>query len=342
MQNEALRNSRFLRACRREKVDQTPVWLMRQAGRYMPEYKALRDKHSLLTPCKTPELAATVTLQPIRRFGFDAAIIFADILLPIEPLGLKLEFAKGEGPVISNPIASEQDVQALREFDPRESLSFVGEAVRAATAQLGDVPLIGFAGAPFTLASYMIEGGHSRHFLKTKRFMYEHPSAWHALMERLSSVTRRYLLVQIESGASAVQLFDSWLGVLSPEDAKLFTLQYTKAILADLPVPSIHFSTGTSAWLDVLAQAGGDVISVDWRIDLDAAWRAVPDRAIQGNLDPAALLKNPEDLARDIRAVMRQAGGRPGHIFNLGHGVFPETPPGNVERLVEEVRGYRP
>ena len=333
--------SRFLRACRRQTVDCTPVWLMRQAGRYLPEYRGLLQKHSLLTLCKTPELAAEVTLQPIRRFSLDAAIIFADILLPIEPMGLQLEFATGEGPVIHNPIRTEKDVQDLRTFDVQDGLGFVPAAIRMAVSELQNTPLIGFAGAPFTVASYIIEGGHSRHFLKTKQFFYQMPRAWHQMMQKISTVTSQYLQQQVESGASAVQLFDSWVGILSPEDYKTFVLPYSKQVLQDLRCPTIHFSTGTSSYLDLIAVAGGDVISVDWRIALDEAWRRVPEKAIQGNLDPASLLKSRSELIQDVRKILSLAAGRPGHIFNLGHGVFPETPMENVEALVEEVHSYK-
>ena len=343
MNSNKLRDTDFLRACRREAASRTPVWLMRQAGRYMSEYRALREKHTLLQLCEKPELAAEVTLQPIRRFRLDAAIIFADILLPIRPMGLQLEFAKGEGPVIGNAISSAADVTALRVFDISEGLGFVLEAIRMVAAALGDAtPLIGFAGAPFTLASYMIEGGHSRHFLKTKRFMYQAPEAWHLLMEKISAVTSSYLRLQAEAGASAVQLFDSWVGVLGPAEYREFVLPYSKQILSGLPVPSIHFSTGTAAYLDLIAEAGGDVISVDWRTRLDHAWSRLPGRGIQGNLDPAMLLSPWDRLSAEIRSVLQQAGGKPGHIFNLGHGVFPETPVENVERLVDAVHSFQP
>jgi len=335
-----LERSRFLRACRREKVDRTPIWLMRQAGRYMTEYRALREKHSLLTLCKTPELAAQVTLQPIKRFHFDAAIIFADILLPIEPMGLQLEFAKGEGPVIHNPVTTTDDVIKLEIFHPKEKLRFVADAIQIVTRDLGETPLIGFAGAPFTLASYMIEGGYSRHFLKTRKFMLSNPEAWKNLMDKITSVTIEYLMMQIEAGASAVQLFDSWVGALGPDDYRKFVLPYSRKIFQSISVPSIHFSTGTSSYLDLIAEAGGSVISVDWRISLDRAWSFFPDCAIQGNLDPSALL-GPWPAVRDAaRQILSEASGRNGHIFNLGHGVFPDTPIENVEKLVEEVHGF--
>lgn len=307
----------------------------------MPEYRELRQKYSLLTICKTPELATQVTLQPIQKFHFDAAIIFADILLPIEPMGLHLEFAKGEGPVIENSISSAADADALRSFDVAERLGFVLEAIRMVVRELSDrVPLIGFAGAPFTLASYMIEGGHSRHFLKTKRFFYTETRAWDRMMQKIAEITNEYLRHQILAGASAVQLFDSWAGILSPEDYKKYVLPYSKLALQNLPAPSIHFSTGTTSYLDLVAEAGGDVISVDWRVDLDQAWKKLPGKGIQGNLDPAALFLPPQSLVAAIRQIMEKAGGNPGHIFNLGHGVFPETPVDHVELLVQEVRNF--
>lgn len=337
-----LQQSKFLKACRREKVDRPPVWLMRQAGRYMAEYRALRTQHTILELCKTPDLAAEVTLQPIRRFHMDAAIIFADILLPIQPMGLSLEFAKGEGPVISNAISSPGDVDALAVFNVAEGLGFVLEAIRLAVKALGDTPLIGFAGAPFTLASYMIEGGHSRHFLKTKKFMAEESAAWHKMMEKIAVITRSYLEHQIEAGASAVQLFDSWVGVLSPADYREYVLPYSKRILRGLRVPTIHFSTGTGSYLDLVAEAGGSVIGVDWRVELDRAWQMIGDRAIQGNLDPAHLLRPEAKLRNEVRSILIRAAGKPGHIFNLGHGVYPETPLENVDALIDEVRSFTP
>ena len=338
--NSELKQSRFLKACRKESVDCTPVWLMRQAGRYMPEYRGLREKYSLLTLCKTPELAAQVTLQPIKRFPLDAAIIFADILLPLEPLGLHLEFAKGEGPVIHNPISTKQDVENLIDFDVNERLGFVFDAIRMAAGELKSIPLIGFAGAPFTVASYAIEGGYSRHFLKTKRILYHHPDVWHSFMKKLSAITLSYLQEQVRAGASAIQLFDSWVGVLGPRDYKDFVLPYSKMILSNLDVPAIHFSTGTASYLDLICEAGGDVISVDWRVNLKDAWEQIGDRAIQGNLDPAHLIMPVDQLRLEINKILADAGGKDGHIFNLGHGVFPETPVENVEALVAEVHAW--
>jgi uroporphyrinogen decarboxylase len=339
--NRELEQSRFLKACRKENVDCTPVWLMRQAGRYMSEYRALRQNYSLLTLCKTPELAAEVTLQPIRSFPLDAAIIFADILLPLEPLGLHLEFAKGEGPVIHNPVANAEDVSKLKTFDVLENLGFVFEAIRISVEQLKGIPLIGFAGAPFTVASYAIEGGYSRHFLKTKQLMYGQPESWHSMMDKISAITAEYLQQQVKAGASAVQLFDSWVGVLGPEDYRKYVLPYSKKVLSKIAVPAIHFSTGTAGYLDLICEAGGNIISVDWRVDLRRAWERIGDRAIQGNLDPAHLLMKKEELQEEVRKVLSAAGGRKGHIFNLGHGVFPDTPVENVAALVNEVHAWK-
>ena len=307
----------------------------------MSEYRALREKYSLLTLCKTPELAAEVTLQPLRRFPLDAAIIFADILLILEPLGLQLEFAKGEGPVIHNPVSNLTDVAGLKPFDVRESLEFVLKAIRIAVKELKGTPLIGFAGAPFTVASYAIEGGYSRHFLKTKQLMYRQPEVWHGMMEKISAATGEYLHQQIKAGASAVQMFDSWVGVLGPEDYRKYVLPYSRKVLSGLDAPAIHFSTGTGAYLDLICEAGGDVISVDWRIRLDQAWEQIGDRAIQGNLDPVHLLMEKEEMTEQVGKILSAAGGRNGHIFNLGHGVFPDTPVKNVAALVDEVHKWK-
>jgi uroporphyrinogen decarboxylase len=333
--------STFLAACRREKTSYTPVWLMRQAGRYMAEYRKLRAEYGFLELCKNSELAAEITLSPVEKLGVDAAILFADILLILEPMGVGLEYSKGDGPVIHHQVSSRTQVEQLIEFDPQEALQFVYQAVRKSCAALnGKVPLIGFAGAPFTLASYLIEGGGSRNFVKTKKLIYSNPGAWRPLMERLSSLTARYLNAQIAAGAQAVQLFDSWAGCLSPEDYERFVLPHTRATIAGITpgVPVIHFSTGTGGFLKSIRAAGGDVIGVDWRISLDAAWEELGhDIAIQGNLDPAALFSSPRDIRRRVEEILRRADGKPGHIFNLGHGVFPETPVENVKAMVEAV-----
>ena len=334
-------NDRFLKACRREPVDCTPVWFMRQAGRYMAEYRALRTKHSILDLCKTPELAAQVTLQPIDRFPLDAAIIFADILLPLEPMGLSLEFAAGEGPVIHNPVRNQADVERLNVIDGGE-LDYVAEAIRQTRKALnGRVPLIGFAGAPFTLASYAIEGGSSRNYLLTKQLMYCEPKAWHQLMDKFARVITGYLRRQIKAGAQAIQLFDSWVGCLSVGDYVEYVMPHVQLIFEGLKregVPMIHFGTGTSAMLPQLRQAGGDVIGIDWRIHLDEAWATVGhDVAVQGNLDPLTLFAPLHEIERRVEDILRRAGGRPGHIFNLGHGILPTTPLDHVAATIDMV-----
>ena len=334
-------NERFLKACRREPVDCTPVWFMRQAGRYMAEYRALRAKHSILELCKTPELAAQVTLQPIDRFPLDAAIIFADILLPLEPMGLSLEFAAGEGPVIHNPVRNQADVERLNVVDGGE-LDYVAEAIRQARRALnGRVPLIGFAGAPFTLASYAIEGGSSRNYLLTKQLMYSEPKAWHQLMDKFARVITGYLRRQIKAGAQAIQLFDSWVGCLSVGDYVEYVMPHVQLIFEGLKregVPMIHFGTGTSAMLPQMREAGGDVIGIDWRIHLDVAWATVGhDVAVQGNLDPLTLFAPLHEIERRVDDILRRAGGRPGHIFNLGHGILPTTPLDHVAATIDMV-----
>ena len=334
-------NERFLKACRREPVDCTPVWFMRQAGRYMAEYRALRAKHSILELCKTPGLAAQVTLQPIDRFPLDAAIIFADILLPLEPMGLRLEFAEGEGPVIHNPVRDHAAVERLNVIDDGE-LDYVAEAIRQARRALnGRVPLIGFAGAPFTLASYAIEGGSSRNYLLTKQLMYCEPKAWHQLMDKFARVITGYLRRQIRAGAQAIQLFDSWVGCLSVGDYVEYVLPHVQLIFEGLKregVPMIHFGTGTSAMLRQMREAGGDVIGVDWRIHLDEAWATVGhDEAVQGNLDPLMLFAPLHEIERRVADILRRAGGRPGHIFNLGHGILPTTPLEHVAATIDMV-----
>ena len=331
----------LLRAARREPTAYTPVWLMRQAGRYMPEYRAVRARHGFLELCKNSEAAAEVTLQPVDRLGVDAAILFADILLVAEPLGVGLQFAKGEGPVIHRPVRSEADVARLPAVDVAGDLGFVFETVRLAVKGLGGrVPLLGFAGAPFTVASYLIEGGPSRDFLWTKRLMHEAPEAWHRLLSQLVDVTAQYLNGQIAAGAEAVQLFDSWVGALSPADYGAYVLPHTHALIAALApgVPVIHFGTGTAGLLPLMRAAGGDVIGVDWRVDLDAAWAAVGhDVAVQGNLDPAVLLASPAVIRAQTRHVLDRARARPGHIFNLGHGIHQATPVDHVRALVDIV-----
>jgi uroporphyrinogen decarboxylase len=333
--------SRFLRACHRLPVDATPVWFMRQAGRYMPEYRRIREKLSLLEICQRPEVAAEVTLQPVQAFGVDAAILFADILLPLIPMGLELEFVKGEGPLIHNPVRSLEGVQRLRPVDPQSDLAPVLEAIRILRTQLGDTPLIGFCGAPYTVAAYTIEGGATREFLQIKKMMYAAPELFQAFMDRLTEVLIAYLSAQVHAGAQAVQVFDSWAGSLSPQDYQRFVLPHSARLLQAveaLGVPVIHFGTGASALLPWMRQAGGTVLGVDWRIPLDDGWRiAGHDRAIQGNLDPAALFAPLPELRRQVEDVLRRAGNQPGHIFNTGHGIFQHTPVTNVQAVVEMV-----
>jgi uroporphyrinogen decarboxylase len=330
---------RFLRACRREPVDVTPVWFMRQAGRYMPEYRKLREKHTLLELCKTPELATQVTLQPMVH-GVDAAILFADILLPLEPMGAPFEFAKGEGPVVHDPIRSRAQIDALRVIDPEDGLGYVLATIRMLRKEL-QVPLIGFAGAPFTLASYLIEGGKSANFAKTKKLMYGAPADFAALMGKLAEVVRRYLLAQIAAGAQAVQLFDSWVGDLSPVDYVEHIQPHVRHILDDVGkagVPVLHFGVGTATLLEVMRDAGGSVIGVDWCTPLDEAWKRVGyDRAVQGNMDPCALLATREVAVKHAQRVLDAAAGRNGHVFNLGHGIVPETPVDHVKAVVDHV-----
>ena len=334
----------FLAACRRRPTPFTPVWLMRQAGRYQKEYRALRKRHSFLEMCKTPDLAANVTLLPVNQLNVDAAIIFADILLPLEPMGIELEFAANEGPVFNNPVRTMTQVNALRVVEPEEDLPFLLEAIRIVRRELNDkIPLIGFSGAPFTLASYVIEGGHSKNYILTKGMMYQNPETWHGLMEKLTEVLIRYLNSQVRAGAQALQVFDSWVGCLSPRDYEEYVLPYSKRVIdgVDKSVPLIHFATTSSTLLSGMKRAGGDVIGVDWRVDLGEAWsRLGYDVGIQGNLDPVVLLGPVDRIEKEVRRILDGAEGRPGHIFNLGHGILPETPVDNVARLVDAVHQY--
>jgi uroporphyrinogen decarboxylase len=339
-----VRESRFLRACRRERVDRPPVWFMRQAGRYMAEYRALRQRYTLLELCRTPDLATEVTLQPVRRIEVDAAILFSDLLLPLEPMGIPFDFIKGEGPSIERPIRSAADIDALRSPDPREALAFTFDAIGQITRELGDsLPLIGFAGAPFTLASYAIEGGHSNNFAITKSLMYGDPAAWHRLADRLATFVADYLVAQIDAGVDVVQVFDSWVGALNADDYREFALPHTRKIFQAIGnrVPTIHFGVATGAILHVMREAGGDVIGADWRIPLDDAWERIGyDRGIQGNLDPTLLLGPRERLFAGAEDVLRRAAGRPGHIFNLGHGILPSTPVEHVQALARFVHQH--
>jgi len=344
--------ARFLDACHHRVPDATPVWFMRQAGRCLPAYRALRERHAFLDTCKTPELAAEVTLMPVRAFDVDAAVIFADIMLPVEPMGIDLEMREKVGPVIHNPVRAMADVERLRLIEPAEDVPFVLDTIRLVRRELaGERAVLGFAGAPFTLACYLIEGRPSREYGLAKGLMYREPEVWHALMSKLSAVTAAYLRAQVAAGADAVQLFDSWIGALNPADYRRYVQPHVRAIfdaIRDTGAPAIHFGTGTSALLEEMAAAGGDLVSVDARVLLDEAWARIGhDKGIQGNLDPTRLLAGWEATEEGARDVLRRAGGRPGHVFNLGHGVLPETDPDLLARLVEYVhtataRGAKP
>jgi len=332
-------NDRFLRACRRQAVDATPIWFMRQAGRSFSAYRALRERYGILELAKTPELCAEVTLMPVRELGVDAAVLFADIMLPLEPMGVGLRIEPDIGPIIDRPIRSVADVAALRPFDPGE-VSFTLDAIRLVRRELdGRAGVIGFSGAPFTLACYLIEGRPSRDFAIAKAFMYREPAAWHDLMERLATMVIAYLRAQVDAGADVVQLFDSWVGGLGPADYREFVQPHVRRIFAALEdVPTIHFGTGTAALLELLAEAGGDVIGLDHRVSLADGWRRVGyDRGVQGNLDSARLLAGWEATRDGARTVLDEAAGRPGHIFNLGHGVLPQTDTDLLRRLVDFV-----
>jgi uroporphyrinogen decarboxylase len=337
--------SRFLDACRRRPTDVRPVWFMRQAGRYMRQYMEIRRRHSILDICKRPDLAATVTLQPIEVLDVDAAIIFADLLLPIEPMGLKLRFAPGAGPVIENPVRSSGDVVALATTNT-DDLGYVGDAIQAVVRSLaGKVPVIGFVGAPFTLASYMIEGGSSRNFVRTKKLMYSDETLWRRLMGKIVDVQAPFAAMQVTSGARAIQVFDSWVGALGADDYVRYVAPYSRALIERIRssgVPVIHFGTGASGFFRELHAAGGDVLGCDWRINIDQAWMDISYRAaIQGNLDPVALFAPLPELRGKVMELLKRTGSRPGHIFNVGHGILPETPVENVKAVVEMVREFR-
>ncbi len=337
---EELKNSPFLKACRREKTPHTPIWLMRQAGRYMKEYREIRKEVSFLDLCKNPKLASEVTVHAALKIGADAAILFSDLLPILEPMGLNLEYTKGDGPLIRNPVRETADVERLSEINPEESLSFVFETIRLSRAALpANIPLIGFAGAPFTLASYAIEGGSSKNYAYTKRLMYQDAGAWHALMEKLVCGLVDYLNCQISAGVQAVQIFDSWVGCLSPSDYAVYVQPHSRALVEGLRpgVPIIHFGTGTGLFLEQIKAAGGDVIGVEFRIELDAAWEILGDVAVQGNLDPTVLLTDLVQIREQAWRILQQACGREGHIFNLGHGVLPDTPVENVIALIDMV-----
>ncbi|HUA19702.1 MAG TPA: uroporphyrinogen decarboxylase, partial [Bryobacteraceae bacterium] len=336
--------SRFLRACLRQPVDRTPVWFLRQAGRYMPEYQAVRRHHTLLEICKQPRLAAEVTITAAEKLDVDAAIVFADLLLPFECMGLDFEFQAGEGPVIHKPVRTADDIARLR-TDRAAELGYVAEAIARVAAHFKDrLGIIGFCGAPFTLASYMIEGGGSRNYVHTKTLMYRQPDLWRRLLDKLVTVLRDYARQQVEAGADVIQVFDSWAGALSVEDYRDYVLPTTKTLVHDIQaagVPVIYFGVDTASLLPSMRQTGADVLGIDWRVPLDAAWHTLDNAcAVQGNLDPITLFADPDLICRRVRQILDQAGGRPGHIFNLGHGIVPNTPVENVQHVVKFVREY--
>jgi uroporphyrinogen decarboxylase len=331
-------NDRFLRACRREPVDRTPVWFMRQAGRYLPEYQEVRRDRDVLALTRDPELAAEVAIQPVKRLGVDAAILFSDIMVPVAAVGIDVRIVRNQGPTLAEPFRSDADLGRIRPLDPEADVPFTLETVRILRREL-DVPVIGFAGAPFTVASYLIEGQPSRDHARTKALMHGETATWERLMEALAELMLGYLRAQVEAGVQALQLFDSWAGALDRDDYERHVLPTSTRMfeeLRPLGVPLIHFGTGTGELLDLMRDAEPHVVGVDWRVPLDAAWERIgPDTAIQGNLDPAACVGPWEAVERKALDVLRRAGGRPGHVFNLGHGVLPQTPPENLERLVE-------
>jgi uroporphyrinogen decarboxylase len=338
-------NSRFLDACRRRPTDVRPVWFMRQAGRYMKPYRDIRQKFGILEICKRPDLAAEVTLQPVEILDVDAAIIFADLLLPVEPMGLRLRFATGEGPVIDNPVRTSSDIDSLS-ISNTDELGYVGESIQQVVKALaGRVPVIGFVGAPFTMASYMIEGGPSRTFLKTKTMMYRDETLWRRLMGKLVDVLGSFAVLQVAAGARIIQVFDSWVGALGPDDYVRYVAPYSRALIERIrsaSVPVIHFGTGAAGFFRELHAAGGDVMGVDWRINIDQAWMDISYRsAVQGNLDPAVLMAPIPELRARVHELLKRTGSRPGHVFNLGHGILPETPVENVKACVEIVREFK-
>lgn len=339
-----LLNSPFMKACRKEKTPYTPIWLMRQAGRYMKEFRDIRAKVSFLELCKSPELCCEVTVFAQECLGVDAAIIFADILLPLDALGVGLDYVKGEGPVIARPFRSEDDLKALPNLNAAESLSYVMQAISLTRNALkNNIPLLGFAACPFTLASYLIEGGSSRNYEHTKTMMYSRPDLWNALMDKLVPLSIDYLNAQIEAGAQAVQLFDSWIGCLSPADYESYVFAHSKRLIDGVnpDVPLIHFGTGNSTLLPLMKSAGGDVIGLDWRVDFAETWRSLGDVAIQGNMDPCVLFSDRDYIKASVHKLMKSTEGRNGHIFNLGHGILPSTPVDNVKYLVDLVHGIK-
>lgn len=330
---------RILKAIKREKTDVRPVWFMRQAGRYLKEYRKLREKYSFLYSCKNTELIVEITLQPVRILDVDAAIVFSDILLPVEAMGIKFNIVENKGPVFEKPIEGAEDIEKLKVLEPEKSMSYLGNALRELRKELGDEKaLIGFCGAPFTVASYLIEGGHSKNYTKTKIFMHREKLLWHKLMSVLTESFIGYLRFQLKNGADLVQVFDSWAGYLSPSDYREFVKPYNARIFKEIS-PSISFSTGTSGFLEEVRDAGGNAIGIDWRISIDKAWEIIGyEKSIQGNLDPAVLLLDKDNIEKEIRKIIEKTKNRPGHIFNLGHGIFPQTPPDNVKFTVDRVR----
>ena len=338
--------SRFLDACKRRPTDVRPVWFMRQAGRYLRQYREVRAKHGILEMCKRPDLAATVTLQPVEILDVDAAIIFADLLLPVEPMGLKLRYVENRGPVIDNPVRTPDDIDSLSTVNT-DDLGYVGESIQLVTRALNSrLPVIGFVGAPFTLASYIIEGGSSKNFIKTKRMMYSDETMWRRLMGKIVDVLAPFAVMQVASGARAIQVFDSWVGALGADDYVRYAAPYSRALIERIRqagVPVIHFGTGASGFFRELHAAGGDVMGVDWRMNIDQAWMDISYRAaIQGNLDPVALFAPLPELKMKVHELLKRTGTRPGHIFNLGHGILPETPVENVRAVVQMVREFKP
>ena len=340
-----LDGSRFIRACLRKPVDRTPVWFLRQAGRYMQEYRDVRKHHTLVEICKDPKLAAEVTITAAEKLGVDAAIIFADLLLPLEPMGLDFEFQAGEGPVVHHPVRTAEDVRALR-TDRASELGYVARAIERVAAHFRDrLGIIGFCGAPYTLASYMIEGGGSRNYIETKKLMYGNSIAWSSLLDKLVAVLTEYCLQQVQAGADVIQIFDSWVGSLSLSDYRAYAFEASKRLVRAVQamgVPVIYFGVETAVLLDQMGQTGADVIGLDWRQPLDEGWRAVGyGHAVQGNLDPITLFAPPDVLEQRVKEILRAANGRPGHIFNLGHGIVPQTPVENVQAVVRMVREFR-
>jgi uroporphyrinogen decarboxylase len=334
--------ARFLDACHHKQPDATPIWFMRQAGRCLAQYRELRKRYDILTMAKTPELCAQVTLMPVEQFRVDGAVLYADIMLPLEGMGISLEIQPDIGPIIHNPVRTMQDVEALRVIDAEESTPYVMEAIRLVRNELvGKQAVIGFSGAPFTLACYMIEGRPSRDYAIAKSLMYGQPEVWNALMNKLTEVVSRYLVAQIDAGVDVVQLFDSWVGALGPSAYRRFVQPYTRRIfqaVRQTGTPTIHFGTGTASLLELMAETGSDIVSVDWRVDLDEAWECIGyDLGIQGNLDPTLLLTSWDVVEQGMNDVLRRAQNRPGHIFNLGHGVLADTDPDMLRRLVDAV-----